>query len=141
MKMDAYDSGASYLSSWWRRRKVESSGADARVAAWKAAWREGAAAAWTSTAPTGNPYTAEPERTAWAAGHRWAQNNPDRRGQAADRLAHPQRRATDSGVAIIFKRAATVGAAGMAAYVLSTGVRRWRRGRKAKAEPPAHPES
>jgi hypothetical protein len=118
------------LWSWWRRRKDETSDADALVAAWKAAWREGATAAWTSVRPIANPHPAEPERTAWAAGYAWGQRNPDRRQQAAPRLAHPIRRVTDSRVSVMVTRAATVGATGLAVYALSTGVRRWMRGRK-----------
>jgi hypothetical protein len=115
--------------SWWRRRKSERSNADQLVARWKAAWREGAAASWSSAPLLANPNAREPERTAWAAGHRWGEKNPDRRGQAPTLLAHPLRRETDSRVSTLVARAATVGATGLAVYALSTGMRRWMRGR------------
>ena len=101
------------------------SDADARVAAWKDAWREGADAAWTSPRSVTNPYDKGLERTAWDAGWNWGQQNPDRRGREAERLAHPLRRATDSTLPRTLKRAAAVGATGVTLYAITKVVRRW----------------
>jgi hypothetical protein len=107
------------------RVSAPTSEADARVLAWKTAWREGAAAAWESPRTATNPYAKGLERTAWAAGWNWGGQNPDRRGKEADRLAHPLRRATDSTLPRTLKRAAAVGATGVTVYAITKVVRRW----------------
>ncbi len=107
------------------RATVPASDPDARVNAWKSAWREGAAAAWASSRDTANPYGKGLQGTAWAAGWNWGGQNPDRRGKEADRLAHPHRRDTDSTLPRTLKRAAAVGATGVTLYAITRIVRRW----------------
>ena len=101
--------------------------ADVRVAAWKQAWLEGANAAWASETHRRvmNPYATGLQRSAWAAGWNWGGQNPDRRSKAAERLAHPHRRATDSKLPKRLKRAAAVGATGVTLYAITKVVRRW----------------
>jgi hypothetical protein len=124
---------------WWKRRhKADASDADAIVAAWKAAWRDGAKAAWSSARLSSNPHTTEPNRTAWAAGWRWAERNPDRRQPRVERLAHPHRRETDSQVSMILRRAAKIGATGVVVYAATTAVRRWMRHRQTEIDAPKH---
>jgi hypothetical protein len=64
-----------------RDRESAAAEADARVAAWKLAWLEGAKAAWAIDGRTTNPHTDGLQRSAWAAGWNWAGQNPDRRSQ------------------------------------------------------------
>lgn len=107
-----------------RGTKPESD-ADTRVAMWKAAWREGAAAAWASPGNPANPYATGLQRTAWAAGWNWGEQNPDRRRSTSERLAHPLRRATDSTLPRTLRRAAAVGATGVTLYAMTRVVRRF----------------
>src|SRR5262245_25691034 len=88
------------LSRWWdrwrRRPPTPAQSPDVVVAAWKTAWLQGANAAWGPQRSHMNPYESGPQRSAWDAGWRWAGRNPDRRNHAAERIAHPHRRATDA---------------------------------------------
>ena len=86
---------------------------------------KGASAAWASSRPAVNPCVAEMERAAWAAGWKWASQNPNRRAGRAPRFAHPLRRATDATFSASLKRAAAVGATGVTVYALSKALRRW----------------
>jgi hypothetical protein len=104
-------------------RESSAAEADARVAAWKLAWLEGAKAAWDPDRRTTNPYTDGLERSAWAAGWNWAGQNPDRRSTKNERIAHPRRRSTDSNLPRNLKRAAAVGATGVTIFAISRAVR------------------
>jgi hypothetical protein len=69
---------------------------DAFVEMWKSAWLAGADASWAAK-PAINPHADDPARAAWQAGSDWAKAHPDRRTRHHVRLAHSNRRATDSG--------------------------------------------
>jgi hypothetical protein len=97
--------------------------ADARVAAWKLAWLEGAKAAWGPESRSTNPYSDALQSSAWTAGWNWAGQNPDRRSKQPERIAHPHRRSTDSNFPRNLKRAAAVGATGVTLFAISRAVR------------------
>lgn len=99
---------------------------DALVAAWKAAWLTGAQAAWDAQPAEANPHAASPERSAWDAGWRWAEHNPDRRTRGTSRLAHRHRRANDSTPHLT--RALQLGAVGVTVFWVSRALHRWARG-------------
>lgn len=102
---------------------------DAQVTRWKDQWLAGATAKWTSGIAAANPHKPELaglEHAAWEAGAKWADENPDRRRNQGLRLAHPHRRASDAKLGISLKRAATLGATGVALYAASRALRRWR---------------
>jgi hypothetical protein len=111
---------------WGRRREPSSSEPDELVALWKAAWLEGANAAWQQHGDR-NPHTDGMEKAAWDAGWKWAGLNPNRRANGEPRFAHPHRRAEDSTLRTSVKRAAAVGATGVTLYAVSRAVRRWMR--------------
>jgi hypothetical protein len=118
-------------SGWWKPRRHDTTvaDADAHVSRWKDAWLEGATASWSADAVTPilpNPHSAGLEHAAWEAGCKWARENPDRRRSEALRLAHPHRRASDAKLTISLKRAAALGATGVALYAASRALRRWR---------------
>jgi hypothetical protein len=92
------------------------------VETWKKAWLAGAEARW-SKVPANNPFTDEPSRAAWTAGHRWAADNPNRRNTNHVRLAHPLRRSTDTMPRVV--RAVEIGAIGLG--VLAAARWAWRR--------------
>ena len=92
------------------------------VETWKKAWIAGAEARWSKT-PALNPFTVEPSRAAWNAGHLWAADNPDRRKTNHIRLAHPRRRATDTVPRVV--RAVGIGAIGFG--VLAAARWAWRK--------------
>jgi hypothetical protein len=103
---------------------------DTFVDAWKKAWIAGAHARWANvTAP--NPFSADPARAAWNAGHLWAGDNPDRRTSSHIRLAHPMRRSTDKLPRIV--RAAEIGALGLGALAAARWAWRRRKDRKLEA--------
>ena len=104
-------------------REFTAAEADARVAAWKMAWLEGAKAAWAPGRRSTNPYSDGLQRSAWAAGWNWAGQNPDRRTKKPERMAHPHRRSTDSNLPRTLKRAAAVGATGVTLFAISRAVR------------------
>ena len=104
-------------------RNFTAAEADARVAAWKVAWLEGAKAAWSPDRRTTNPYSDGLERSAWTAGWNWAGQNPDRRTNKTERIAHPRRRSTDSHLPRTLRRAAAVGATGVTLFAISRAVR------------------
>jgi len=112
---------------WGRQRSSQPPQPDAFVANWKAAWLEGANAAWASQPSLRNPYHDRMEQAAWDAGWKWARQNPDRRDNRMPLLAHPHRRAGDSALRSSVKRAAAVGATGVTLYAVSRAVRRWLR--------------
>src|SRR4029450_13598785 len=114
-----------WWDKWRRRNASERGNPDVVVAAWKAAWLEGANAAWAPQRTYSNPYGAGVERSAWDAGWRWAGRNPDRRTKNNVRFAHPHRRASDSPLGDSLKRAAALGATGVTIYAISKVVRRW----------------
>jgi hypothetical protein len=120
-----------------RDRDSAATEADARVAAWKLAWLEGAKAAWATDRRITNPYTDGLQRSAWAAGWNWAGQNPDRRAKQPQRLAHPHRRSTDSHLPRTLKRAAAVGATGVTLFAISRAVRWLLAPRLAKRPSPA----
>jgi hypothetical protein len=109
------------LTNWWTRwrRPSESSGADAKVALWKAAWLRGANAVWHEQNKGINPYDSEVQRAAWHAGAKWARENPDRRTNRPPRFAHSQRRASDAQLPAVLKRAVAVSATSLALYAIS----------------------
>jgi len=92
------------------------------VESWKKAWIAGAETRW-SKRPAQNPFTGDPSRAAWNAGHLWAANNPDRRTTNYIRLAHPHRRSSDKISRVV--RAAEIGAIGLG--VLASARWAWRR--------------
>jgi hypothetical protein len=94
---------------------------DAFVEMWKGAWLSGANAYW-ATQSVINPHTDDPMRAAWRAGSDWAKSHPDRRKRHHLRLAHPNRRATDSGRRV--PRAVKIGAVGIGLFAASQWV--WR---------------
>jgi hypothetical protein len=98
---------------------------DALVAAWKAAWMKGAHARWQDKPSETNPHAAGQERSAWDAGWRWAQQNPDRRNDMS-RLAHRRRRADDSSAPMT--RALQLTAVGVTVFWVSRALHRWARG-------------
>jgi len=123
---------ASHLTSrWWKARRPDTAIADPdrQVTRWKNGWLAGATAAWSSDgAPsdTHNPHPDGYEHAAWDAGFKWARENPDRRREADLRLAHPHRRASDAKLTVTLKRAAALGATGVALYAASRALKRWR---------------
>ena len=92
------------------------------VETWKKAWIAGAEARW-SKASSNNPFTDDPSRAAWNAGHLWAAENPNRRTTNHVRLAHPLRRVTDTMPRVV--RAVEIGAIGLG--VLAAARWAWRR--------------
>jgi hypothetical protein len=112
---------------FWRHADSESVvNTDAIVAAWKAAWMKGAQAAWETRPAHANPHATGQERSAWDAGWRWAQQNPDRRNHGTPRLAHRHRRALDSTGPLT--RALQLGAVGVTVFWVSRALHRWARG-------------
>lgn len=106
---------------WWTRwlLRRHSSPADAQVAGWKAAWLRGANAMWQHPNNATNPYDSEMQRAAWNAGAKWAGEHPDRRTGRAGRFAHPQRRASDTKLPYMLKRAVAVSATTLTLYAIS----------------------
>jgi hypothetical protein len=115
-----------WIGFWRRKKSAPVDDTDALVAAWKAAWMEGAQALWRATPSEANPHAAGQERSAWEAGWRWAQQNPDRRNHDTPRLAHRYRRAGDSNHPIT--RALQLTAVGMSVFWVSRALHRWARG-------------
>jgi len=68
--------------------------------------------------PTGE-YDSEMQRAAWNAGAKWAGENPNRRTNNAGRFAHPRRRASDTKLPYMVKRAVAVGATTLTLYAIS----------------------
>jgi hypothetical protein len=99
--------------------------ADTFVETWKKAWIAGAQARWKNGAEP-NPYSGDPARAAWNAGHSWAADNPDRRTNNHGRLAHPLRRTTDPASRIV--RTIEVGALGVGVVADARWI--WRRRRQ-----------
>lgn len=106
---------------WWTRwgLRGHSSPAEAHVARWKAAWLRGANATWHDQSKAINPYDSEMQRAAWNAGAKWARENPDRRAPRTGRFAHPQRRASDTKLPSMVKRAVAVSATTLTLYAIS----------------------
>ena len=104
--------------------RSHSSQAEAQVARWKVAWLRGATAIWQHPNEATNPYDSEMQRAAWNAGANWAGENPDRRTSRETRFAHPQRRASDTKLPYMLKRAVAVGATTLTLYAISRTV--WR---------------
>ena len=104
------------------------SDSDTFVETWKRAWIAGAEARWSnaSNAMTKNPFSRDPSRAAWNAGHLWAADNPDRRTTDHIRLAHPLRRSTDTVSRVV--RAAEIGVIGIG--MLAAARWAWRRRRQ-----------
>jgi hypothetical protein len=113
-------------TGFWRQKSSEPLNTDALVAAWKAAWMQGADAAWEAQPADANPHPTGQARSAWHAGWRWAQHNPDRRKHDAPRLAHRYRRTNDSTPRLT--RALQVGAMGVTVFWVSRALHRWARG-------------
>ena len=124
-----------------RDRESAAAEADARVAAWKLAWLEGAKSAWATDRRTTNPHTDGLQQSAWAAGWNWAGQNPDRRAMKPERLAHPNRRYTDSSLPRTLKRAAAVGATGVTLFAITRAVRRWLRAPRVATRPAPGPSN
>jgi hypothetical protein len=121
----------SHLTSrWWKSRHDKAiTDPDTQVTRWKDGWLAGATAAWSAEAPASDPHNPHPaglEHSAWDAGFKWARENPDRRRSEGLRLAHPHRRASDAKLTVTFKRAAALGATGVALYAASRALKRWR---------------
>jgi hypothetical protein len=106
------------------RRPVNAS--DTFVDTWKKAWIAGAEVRWSGR-PAKNPYSSDPSRAAWNAGHLWAADNPDRRTSTRVRLAHPLRRSTDKFSRVV--RAAEIGAIGLGVVAAARWAWRRRQGR------------
>jgi hypothetical protein len=108
-------------SRWWVRwgLRRHSSQDEAQVARWKAAWLRGATAIWQHPNESTNPYDSEMQRAAWNAGAKWAGENPNRRTNNAGRFAHPRRRASDTKLPYMVKRAVAVGATTLTLYAIS----------------------
>ena len=123
--MDTAQHGsAKWWSPWWLR--TNSSRAEAQVALWKAAWLRGADTVWYQKGRT-NPYDSEMQRAAWDAGAKWARENPNRRTNRAPRFAHPWRRAGDSKLPAMLKRAVAVSATSLTLYAISKAFRNAKR--------------
>jgi hypothetical protein len=126
-----FPAGWNRWTGLWRRsagrHPVDPVSTDAIVAAWKAAWLKGAEGGWRAEPSNANPYSNGQERSAWDAGWRWAQKNPDRRTSSIPRLAHPHRRAVDTTVPL--KRALQLSAAGVTVFWVSRTLHRWARRR------------
>lgn len=84
---------------------------------------------WRDSNKATNPYDSDMQRAAWNAGAKWAGENPNRRTNSAGRFAHPQRRASDTKLPSMVKRAVAVGATTLTLYAISRTL--WR----AKATP------
>ena len=84
---------------------------------------------WQHQNKATNPYDSGMQRAAWNAGAKWAGENPDRRTNGAGRFAHPQRRAYDTKLPYMLKRAVAVSATTLTLYAISRTL--WR----AKATP------
>jgi len=113
-------------TAFWRHGNSASvANTDALVAAWKAAWMTGAHARWKARPSDANPHATGRQRSAWDAGWRWAQQNPDRRNSGTPRLAHRRRRANDSTAPLT--RALQVGAVGVTVFWVSRALHRWAR--------------
>jgi hypothetical protein len=120
----AQNEPATWLSRW--RRMRSSSRAEAQVALWKAAWLRGATTVWHGNGST-NPYDSDVQRAAWDAGAKWARDNPDRRTNSAPRFAHPRRRAGDSKLPAMLKRAVAVSATSLTLYAISRAFQKTKR--------------
>jgi len=118
----------------FRLLRRQASASDTFVETWKKAWIAGAEARW-SNASTKNPYSGDPSRAAWNAGHLWAADNPNRRTTDHIRLAHPLRRSTDSISRVV--RAAEIGAIGIG--MLAAASWAWRRRRQRVGTLPTEP--
>jgi hypothetical protein len=119
--------GLGRWTGFWRRKKsAPVDDTDMLVAAWKAAWMEGAQAGWQAKTSEANPHAAGQGRSAWEAGWRWAQQNPDRRNHDTPRLAHRHRRVSDSNRPIT--RALQLTAVGISVFWVSRALNRWARG-------------
>ena len=92
---------------------------------WKKAWIAGAQARWSNGSKP-NPFTDDPSRAAWNAGHLWAADNPNRRTNDHMRLAHPLRRSTDTVPRVM--RFVEIGALGLGAMAAARWA--WRRRRQ-----------
>jgi hypothetical protein len=103
---------------------------DAFVEMWKREWLSGATACWAAQSSI-NPHAEDPPRAAWQAGSDWAREHPDRRQKHHLRLAHPNRRATDTGPRV--PRAVKIGAAGIGLLAASRWVWRTLRPREPEA--------
>jgi hypothetical protein len=114
---------------WKARHDRATADPDAQVSRWKDGWLEGATAAWSPDAATTDPKNPHPEgleHSAWDAGFKWAHDHPDRRRSESLRLAHPHRRASDAKLTVTLRRAAALGATGVALYAASRALKRWR---------------
>jgi hypothetical protein len=89
---------------------------------------------WQHQNKATNPYDSEMQRAAWNAGAKWAGENPNRRTNGAGRFAHPQRRANDTKLPYMLKRAVAVSATTLTLYAISKTL--WRA--KATPEDPSH---
>jgi hypothetical protein len=104
-----------------------------RVQTWKEAWAGGARARWSGTGFIHNPHEPRsPSAAAWAAGWRWAEQQPDRRRSDVVRLAHPYRRSTDTPARVI--RTARAGAVGLSVLTLAGWLWQMRRKRRMREE-------
>jgi hypothetical protein len=119
--------GSHLTPRWWKARRLDTTVADpdTQVSRWKDEWLAGATVAW-SAAATSNPHSTGLEHAAWEAGFKWAGEHPDRRRSEELRLAHPHRRAGDGKLTVTLKRAAALGATGVALYAASRALKRWR---------------
>jgi hypothetical protein len=111
--------------NWFRRRWSQlpvASTADP-VFAWKQSWAVGARARWAGSPASANPHErGSREGEAWAAGWRWAEQQPDRRASVHVRLAHPHRRGTDHPSALL--QSARTAGIGVSTLVVATWL--WR---------------
>ena len=103
------------------------------VQLWKSTWRLGAEARWRGVPLSANPYVHEggsgPAK-AWGAGWNWGGQQPDRRGGAHIRLAHPLRRNSDGESApFAVARSARTASVGVSTLVVAAWLWQTRRKR------------
>jgi hypothetical protein len=117
-----------------RARRPPVADPDSQVLMWKESWVAGAEARWAGT-PRVNPYhPRSPRSGAWAAGWRWAEQQPDRRSRRRVQLAHPRRRRTDASLRRV--RSVQASAIGISTLVLAGWLWRTRRPRQSDGGSP-----
>jgi hypothetical protein len=113
----------------WLRVRRDRRDDDEYVTQWKQSWASGAEARWGGASPGDNPHRSDSAfATAWGAGWRWADQQPDRRTSTVVRFAVPQRRASDRVSPL--RRSARAGAVGLSMLAVAGWL--WQTQRRAK---------
>jgi hypothetical protein len=117
VKTDQSKNGRRSIRDWLRLRRAPVDD-DTYVTRWKQTWAGGAEARWRGRAGTDNPHPPDSAfATAWSAGWRWADQQPDRRKPSSVRFAVPQRRAADRVSPL--RRSARAGAVGLSVVAVA----------------------